>query len=110
MNADTIIASNVRAHTVSGYTSHSEVVKAHERSIRFLVSQVNDLTFALARAEPIPVGEATEITMAEWVRALELSRDAFQRIFAECDCSTVAADDATLDLVSELIERAKGGV
>ena len=43
MDAEQLIARNIKAHTVDGYTAAHAVQDAHERSIRDLVAELNTL-------------------------------------------------------------------
>ena len=43
MNAAHLIEANIKAHTVDGYTAFHMVAEAHERTIRNLVAEVNEL-------------------------------------------------------------------
>ena len=52
MNAAHLIEAAIKAHTVDGYTSHYMVADAHERAIRTLVAQLNELQGIGAKPQP----------------------------------------------------------
>ncbi len=72
MDAGRLIESNIRAHTVDGYTAQHMVAAAHETTIRALVTRINEFEGVSSTPQPgcefavMSLGEADVLVEYEY--------------------------------------------